>query len=131
MLLSISPMTPECARELIAWRYPEPYSLYNIVVPDAELDAVITGMCDPANEYFAFQDNSGSCLGFCCCGAEAQVHGGDYSQDALDVGIGLHPDLTGRRMGTALTAAVLNFLEGVYHPSRFRATVARFNVRAQ
>ena len=64
-------------------------------------------------------------------GPEAQVPGGDYSEPALDIGIGLRPDATGRGLGKLVLAEFLDFALDVYRPDRFRATIAAFNLRSQ
>jgi RimJ/RimL family protein N-acetyltransferase len=62
---------------------------------------------------------------------DAQVPGGDYGEDALDVGCGIRPDLTGQRLGPTVIQTALDFGRRQWHPSRFRATIAAFNERAQ
>lgn len=131
MMLTIQPMTPDCARTLLAWRYPPPYDLYNHTVAAADLDEEIAFFCDPEHHYYALQTEDGHCVGFACAGAEARVPGGDYSLAALDVGLGLAPEWTGRGLGAALLQSVLHFLAGGYPAPRDRVTIAAFNRRAQ
>ncbi len=57
--------------------------------------------------------------------------GGDYNgYNALDVGLGLRPDLTGRGMGLAFLQAILDFAKRQYETDRFRATITAFNRRS-
>ncbi len=59
------------------------------------------------------------------------MRGGVYEDpSALDVGIGLRPDLTGRGMGTSVLEAILAFAQERHAPTGFRATVAAFNERS-
>jgi hypothetical protein len=44
-------------------------------------------------------------IGFCCFGPDAQLRGGDYHEPALDVGLGLRPDLVGKGLEVAFPAS--------------------------
>jgi ribosomal-protein-alanine N-acetyltransferase len=59
------------------------------------------------------------------------VPGGDYDEEALDIGGGLRPDLTGQGLGPSFMEAALEFGRRQFGPVSFRATVAAFNRRAQ
>ena len=72
--------------------------------------------------------------GFVCFGNEAQISGardaGLYAQDALDIGLGLRPDLTGQGLGGAFFAACLDHAVRTRQPTALRLAVATFNTRA-
>ena len=72
--------------------------------------------------------------GFVCLGAEAQVAGardaGLYRTAALDIGIGLRPDLTGLGLGEVFFAACLAHALRTRRPASLRLAVATFNQRA-
>lgn len=72
--------------------------------------------------------------GFVCFGKEAQVSGardvGLYVRDALDIGIGLRPDLTGQGLGAAFFTACLDHALRTREPGTLRLAVATFNTRA-
>ena len=93
-------------------------------------------MLDPAAGYAAATDEAGELVGFFCFGAGGRVPGGEragvYAEDAVDVGLGLRPDLTGRGLGGAFVAAGLAHGRAVLTPppTRFRLSVAAFNERA-
>lgn len=70
-------------------------------------------------------------MAFCCFGADAQVPGGDYSKHALDIGLGLRPDLTGLGHGLDYVRTVIEFGIMRFKPGILRATIASFNLRAQ
>lgn len=130
MRLTFAPMTPAVAEQIAGWTYPPPYDVYN-VGPDRRAEA-IAELLDPAHAYRAISDaDTGDLIGFCCFGASAQVPGGSYDEPALDVGIGLRPDLTGRRLGPTVIAAILEFANAVANATTFRATIAAFNARSQ
>lgn len=125
------PMDLERAREIFTWRYEHPYSLYNIVVSADKIEAELAYFTDPENRYYCILDRQGVLIGHCCFGAEGQVPDGDYSFEALDVGIGLHPDWTGKGHGPRIIAAMLDFAREIFQPDHFRATIAGFNQRSQ
>ena len=85
---------------------------------------------DPVNAYHAIVDNGGQLVAYCCFGPDARVPGGDYDNPALDIGLGVHPDLSGQGLGGAFVDAVLRFAQQEFVPTEFRVTVAEFNERA-
>jgi RimJ/RimL family protein N-acetyltransferase len=128
MDLTFSPMDEISARAILAWRYDEPYAFYN---PNpAELGKDVRTLTDPANLYYASSDEDSALVAYYCFGREAQVMGGDYSADALDIGGGVRPDLTGQGFGSTVIAAGLDFGRDAFTPRAFRVTVASFNRRA-
>lgn len=118
------------AHEIANWRYDPPYALYNLAADSAGADEAIRALADPSNGYFAVTDEREELVAFRCFGVEARVAGGDYSEDALDTGGGLRPDLTGRGLGLSVLQAGLSFGTERFHPIAFRVTVAAFNQRA-
>ncbi|MHB8576281.1 MAG: GNAT family N-acetyltransferase [Dehalococcoidia bacterium] len=125
MQLHFDSMTEAAAEQIGAWCYEPPYDLYNLGT------SVVAALLAPANRYFAAVDHESQVIGFCCFGLEGRVPGGAYDDDSLlDVGVGLRPDLTGRRLGPQYLVAVLAFGMARYAPIGFRATVAAFNKRS-
>lgn len=115
------PMAARDWREIAGWRYEPPYDCYNFDLAPAAA---------PPAGYYAVFDEPGALVGFFCFGVDARVPGGDYGDDALDVGLGLRPDLTGRGLGLTFVEAGLAFARREFVPARFRLTVATFNRRA-
>ena len=64
---------------------------------------------------------------FYCIGREAQIEGGDYSENAVDIGGGLRPEMTGSGFGGTFIRSGSISLRLV-GPNTIRATVA-FNLR--
>ena len=127
--VTFEPMELDTARAILAWRYAGPYAVYN--ADPAQLEAAARAWAAPDSGCFAARDAEGEVVGFCSFGADARVPGGDYSDtSALDVGLGLRPDLTGRGHGLAFVRAILRFGRRRFRPARFRLTVAAFNQRA-
>jgi RimJ/RimL family protein N-acetyltransferase len=116
------------AEEISRWRYPEPYATY-----DGDPSSV-PGLLDPRYNYHAVTDPEGELVGYFCFGADATVPAGRrlglYDDDALDVGLGMRPDLTGRGLGPDFVRVGLRFARQAFSPPAFRLTVAAFNRRA-
>ena len=121
-------MTQADVEAIAGWRYPQPYAFYDLG-PEA-----IGELLDPACGYLAATDATGSLVGYCCFGEAGKVAGatraGLYHDDALDLGLGLRPDLTGRGIGLGFVRAVLDEGSRRFAPRRFRLAVAAFNRRA-
>lgn len=117
------------AREIVRWKYDPPYDIYNHR-PQGEA-ADIRYMLDPANGFHGIRTGDGELIGFCSFGRDAQVRGGEYGADALDIGLGIRPDWTGRGMGAQVIRAVLGFAGKKSGHERYRVTIAAFNQRAQ
>jgi RimJ/RimL family protein N-acetyltransferase len=125
MVFTVQRTDERDAREIAAWRYTEPYAMYNMALEDAELVA------DPASRYFSVRDERGDLIAFIALGPEAQVPGGDYSHEALDIGAGIRPDLTGQGLGAKIIRLAVETGVRLDGADRFRATIAAFNQRAQ
>lgn len=129
MQLTIQPLTRGGALAIASWRYPPPYDIYNLPFPPS--DNELQYLLDPAIAYHEIRDAAGAMVGFCSFGEDGQVPGGDYCVAALDIGMGLHPDLTGQGLGHSFGAAVVEFARSQYVPTQLRVTIAAFNLRAQ
>ena len=111
-------MDDASARTILSWRYEPPYDFYNLNPDDAE--EAIRALMDPQNAYYTLSNQLGDLLAYCCFGADAQVRGGDYGVPALDIGLGVHPDLTGQGEGPAFVDAVLEFAQRIHGQSGTR-----------
>ncbi|WP_238361225.1 GNAT family N-acetyltransferase [Iningainema tapete] len=121
-------MNSQSADEILSWRYDEPYDFYN---PDpAEIEESVQQFLNPQNAYYTITNAHGDLVAYCCYGADAQVRGGDYSADALDVGLGIRPNLTRRGLSIRVVDAVLKYGKSTFAPTLFRVTVAEFNKQA-
>jgi len=125
---TFSKMTEPDAREILTWRYDEPYDFYDPT--DIDVDKDIEAMVEPTNLYLAVRDGDGQLIGYYCFGGEAQVSGGDYSENALDIGGGSRPDRLGTGSGEMFVRVAMDFGKMFFNPEKFRATVAAFNTRA-
>lgn len=127
--LKFTAMDREAARAIIDWRYPPPYDMYNIITDAAE--AVISAFLDPEFAYYKITGDDDELAAFCNFGLDARVPGGDYSEPALDIGMGVLPELTGKGLGSGFAQAVITFAEKKYQTQLLRVTIAAFNKRAQ
>lgn len=121
-------MDEATARMIAGWRYDAPYDVYN-GDPD-EAEGGVQCFLNPRYNYYSIFDEQGALTGYCCFGEDARVPGGDYRADALDIGVGLRPDLTGQGLGNRFVETVTAFAGKQFTPEAFRATVAAFNKRA-
>jgi [ribosomal protein S18]-alanine N-acetyltransferase len=123
----LKPITPEDARDISRWRYGEPYSVY-----DGDPTSV-DSLLEPRFLYHSVYDERGQLAGYFCFGEDARVAAGRelYEREpALDIGLGMRPDLAGRGLGEEFVHAGLTYAKEAYAPQTFRLTVASFNRRA-
>jgi ribosomal-protein-alanine N-acetyltransferase len=101
------------AREISGWRYDPPYDFYDSTADLAEL-------LDPqsrTNVYFSALDGENRLVGFSPF---------EKADEAVDVGLGLRPELTGRGLGAGFVLAGLAFARERFSPQRFTLSVATF-----
>lgn len=125
-MFEFQPIDESSVRAILNWRYEPPYDFYNYLEGDANLHYLL----DPQNNFYKIVDKNDELVGYCSFGQDGQVTGGDYYNEALDVGMGIRPNLTGRGKGVEYANAVLEFGEGLLKPKAFRVTIAAFNKRA-
>jgi RimJ/RimL family protein N-acetyltransferase len=117
---------------VLRWRY---HDLTHLIQPNAEnFDNDLAALLRPDFHYYAVRDAGdarGALVGFCCYGEDAQVSGGNYTAPALDVGMGLRPDLVGQGRACAFLQGVLDWGAANFAPEMFRCTVAAANPRSQ
>lgn len=127
-MLVFKSMTLEIAEEIHKWEYEEPYSLYNLEYDERSLKEFVTG------EYFSVWSNE-DLIGYVCYGEPATVPYGKevgvYQDSALDIGLGIHPRLTGKGKGLTFIKKAMVHGEKTYDSNYFRLTVAAFNERAK
>ncbi|MBK3494698.1 GNAT family N-acetyltransferase [Viridibacillus sp. YIM B01967] len=120
-------MSIDLAKEILSWRYEAPYDFYN---NDLDTDTLRELLENP---YYSVIDNSGELVGFFCIGQSAQVPSGSkfgtYSEEMIDIGIGMKPGLTGKGYGSTFFSFVLNHIQDE-NCIPIRLTVAKFNQRA-
>ena len=128
MKFAFTQMNEADAREILAWRYEAPYDFYN--TEPAELEKNVELITDQQNMYYALRNESGELIAYYCFGREAEIEGGDYSENAVDIGGGSRPEMTGSGFGGTFIKVGLDFAAVLFGPNTIRATVAAFNLRA-
>lgn len=132
--LAFAPVTREQARDIVCWQYEPPYEAYTIVKDcsdTAEIDRTVDYFLRLDVHCHAITAADAGLIGFCTFGQDARVPGGDYSIDALDIGLGVRPDWTGHGYGTGIVTAVIAFAITTYKPHLLRVTIAEHNRRAR
>lgn len=118
----------KAALEIVSWKYPAPYELYNLNGSALALVKLMDG-----NYFSAFAHQK--LIGFFCYGSAAQLMGKkDHplydGQSHLDIGLGLHPGWCNRGLGLDFVRSGLRFARAQNWLGDFRLTVAANNPRA-
>jgi len=121
------PTDEASAREFLRWNYQVPYEVYNYSPEHFEED--LAYHIDPANNLYSMYIED-ELAGYCSYGRDAQVPGGDYTEEALDIGMMIKPELTGQGHGSEYAYAVIQNGISKYHPKRLRVTILATNLRA-
>lgn len=127
MIYSISAMTYEYALQISQWTYENEYSIYSFEQNKETLDELLNG------DYIACTDANNKLAGYFCQGESARIPTKEsfcYSDDRLDIGLGMHPALCGKGMGYDFVLSGIKYLSQQRPDIRFRLTVACFNERA-
>lgn len=128
MKLSISKMGEDYAVQILNWTYDAPYDFYNNELNTDSIKEMLE------NDYYVVLNAVDELIGFFCIGSSAQVpigsQFGAYSEDFIDIGIGMKPELTGRGFGFTFFSMILQYIHANFENAPFRLTVAKFNQRA-
>ena len=124
--LQLTPLSEADARSILEWRYNPPYDWYN---PPPLSDEAVANLIDPQWQFQSIKAGN-QLIAYASFGNDGRVTGGDYSDPAIDIGLGLAPKLTGRGLGAIVLQAILEFAQTTVKSPAARLTVARFNQRA-
>jgi RimJ/RimL family protein N-acetyltransferase len=119
--MRIEPWSEVHAREVETWTYEPPYDFYDSASdPDDAAE-----MRDPAKSHHfrALVGDDGELEAFWWLDARED-------EGAVEVGLGLRPDLTGRGLGEAFIRAELDYVRAEWRPATFRLFVTVWNERA-
>lgn len=117
---SIGEMSQEDAEAVAAWHYEPPYDFYDFEADAEDLEEIL----DPvrrAGDYHSVHAG-GELVGF----FSFKRHG-----DAVEIGLGLRPDLTGAGIGLEFVEAGMAHARWAFAPRIFWLDVATFNERAK
>lgn len=127
MIVDVRAVAEEDIRLFSEWRYEPPYDVYDITESP---DEAVEYFLDPHVRCHSLVE-TGHLVGFVTFGSDGQVPGGDYTRDALDIGLGIDPALTGGGNGNRYINAAVAFARSTFSDQRMRVTIAANNVRAQ
>ena len=126
MTIRLRPVADADIREFVTWRYDPPYDVYNIAMEPDEAAVYFLG----ADIHCHTLVDGDDVVGYCTFGHDAQVPGGDYNVDALDIGLGVKPSRTGSGAGHRYVAAAIALATEAFEPRQLRVTIAAGNERA-
>ncbi len=126
MPIDVRRATAEDICEFITWRYEPPFDTYDV-----------TDTAEEAVEYFSSSEanchalvDGGTLVGYATFGHDARVPGGDYDEEALDIGMGIRPDLIGKGRGADFIEAAVSHARSELGTDRLRVTISEANERA-
>lgn len=67
MKLIFTPVDEADARQIMAWRYDEPYAVYNMGADFANSEDGFAELLDRRSPHYAVRDEQGELIGFCEC----------------------------------------------------------------
>lgn len=127
--LSIHPMLNKYDYEILHWKYEGVYAFYNrtgeIQLPDKPEEII-------ENSFVALNE-TGELIGhfhFGSAGRIPTVENFNYTDEYLDMGLGMRPDVCGLGMGADFIKQGTEFAEQKYNMKKLRLSVAVFNERA-
>lgn len=127
MIYTIKKMTYEYALEISQWKYENEYSIYSFEQNKETIDELLNG------DYTACTDPNDKLIGYFCQRESARIPTKDcynYSNDRLDIGLGMHPALCGKGMGYDFFLCGIKYLTEGTSDIPLRLTAAYFNKRA-
>lgn len=132
MKLHLEPMTETAVYEIMKWRYKQPYHIYNIGRDgQTDFDSDLRYFLNIEYQFHQILNEAQELVAFCSYGSDARVPGGDYSAEAIDIGMGVRPLYTGRGLGHLFAQTAADYAVETYLAQRLRVTIAEFNIRAQ
>ncbi len=120
MQFHFQPMTLDHAQQIDGWRYDGIYRFYNL---DEDLDdrEEFFDQSTWGNSSFAVVDENEELVGF---------FGFKRENEELVLGLGLHPDHSGKGLGEDFVRAGMEYGKRAFRPNALRLDVATFNQRA-
>jgi len=108
----------QIARE---WHYSDMYSFYDMQNDPEDFEEIITPRLR-ANKYYQILDDKDELVGYFCLER--------LSEEKVEVGLGLRPDLTGRGLGLNFVKEIEAFIQNNFNYELIILSVASFNKRA-
>ncbi|WP_077622747.1 GNAT family N-acetyltransferase [Sediminibacillus massiliensis] len=102
------------------WKYPEPYSFYDMTADPEDLEEFLDSK-ERGESYFSVYDGQ-ELIGFWCATQPDQT--------AVEIGLGMKPEITGKGKGIEFIKAGIAFTEMSCKSEKIVLSVAAFNKRA-
>lgn len=102
------------------WKYDGEYSFYDMTEDIEDYEEIISPLLRE-NNYFQVIRND-ELFGFFVL---------EQTENIVDMGVGLKPELTGNGLGIQFIFLILNYIKENYSVPTVRLGVAKFNIRAQ
>jgi ribosomal-protein-alanine N-acetyltransferase len=114
-------MTQSEAKEISEWHYGGLYSFYDMSHDPKDLEEFLDFKNWKRDVFFSTLDLSQELIGFF-----------EFRRvsDAIHVGLGIRPDLTGKGLGKDFVTSGLLFAQDLFNVGKFIVSVAQFNLRA-
>ncbi len=119
MQFSFVGMNEAYAHAIAGWHYEGMYAFYDMDQDPQDLAELLAPASWPGHYFAVLSDDA--LVGFFCLSKQA---------DAIEIGLGLRPDCTGKGLGQSFVAAGVEFARQKYHAAELRLTVATFNRKA-
>ncbi|WP_079528497.1 GNAT family N-acetyltransferase [Halobacillus hunanensis] len=120
MTIQFHPITQDEAEEVVEWHYQGEYSFYDMKEGKEDYEEFIDPEQRSKHTHSAWRD--GELIGF--------LTNTPVDVDTIDIGLGMHPDLTGKGEGQLFLRKGLQFVYENYAPLKITLSVAVFNKRA-
>jgi ribosomal-protein-alanine N-acetyltransferase len=114
-------MNQQDANAIATWHYEPPYDFYDFAQDPEDLAELLDSANWGTTLRYAVTDEHDTLVGFFSFTPQ---------EDALEIGLGLRPDLTGQGSGTAFLEAGLAYAREHLQAGAFSLRVATFNQRA-
>ncbi|MGI8316529.1 GNAT family N-acetyltransferase [Halobacillus mangrovi] len=118
--MELSPMPQKDAEIIASWKYPEPYSFYDMTADEEDYEEFIHYEKRSHHTYSVY--GNGELIGFFTLTPIDRL--------TVDIGLGLRPDLTGKGYGGTFLDEGIKFAKRHYRADHFTLSVAVFNKRA-
>jgi len=125
MEFTFRPLSWPDVESITTWHYEAPYTQYDGERVTSSFRMFIRRRwlyTRLGHEYYAVDNAHGDLIGFFTFTK--------LSRNAVNIGLGLRPELTGHGYGLAFVQAGIEFGKDRYAPTSFQLTVAPFNARA-
>ncbi len=117
--LEIRHIRPAAAHIMQTWRYHGVMARYSMIANEQTHQR----MCQHDGGYWQVRDQQGSLYGYVILGQYAQVPGAQYHTSAVDIVVGLRPDLIGQYRGTGLCNIAVAHARARYPEQTLRVSI--------